>query len=57
MKLPIDLIWFATVGSFVLMSAALWLLRVDAVPVLVAGIPSMLALCGVDRWAAKREQA
>jgi hypothetical protein len=48
-----NLIWFATVGAFALMAASLWLLRVDAVPILVAGIPSLLALCGIDRWAAR----
>lgn len=50
MKLPMDLIWFATVGAFVLMAGSLWLLRADAVPILELGIPALLALVGVGRW-------
>lgn len=50
MKLPMDLIWFATVGAFTLMASSLWLLRADAVPILELGIPALLALVGVGRW-------
>lgn len=50
MKLPMDLIWFATVGAFALMAGSLWLLRADAVPILELGIPALLALVGVGRW-------
>ena len=57
MSTPRALIWVFGIASVLLQAAALWLLRADAVPILSAGIPSMLALCGLDRWAATRPPA
>lgn len=54
MKLPIDIIWFAVAAAFVLMAAALYWIGKDAAPILTVGVPSLLALCGVDRWITNR---
>jgi len=49
---PRALLWVAMLSAIVLMAASLWLLRVDSTNILTAGIPALLAMCGVDRWAA-----
>lgn len=53
MTTPRGLIWVFGIAAVTLQAAALWLLRSDAVPILSAGIPAMLALVGADVWANK----
>lgn len=47
---PRALIWVFGIAVVSLQASALWLLREAAVPILSAGIPSMLALVGADVW-------
>lgn len=54
MRTPRALIWVFGIAAVALQAGALWLLRADAVPILSAGIPSMLALVGADVWANRK---
>lgn len=56
MGTPRGLIWAFGIASIALQAAALWLLREAAVPILSAGIPSMMAIAGVDAWANRKPE-
>lgn len=49
---PRALLWIMSLSAIALMAAALIMLGKEAASILTAGIPSLLGMVGVDRWAA-----